>query len=157
MRQQQHDVSLFVQALRDFNQRQAQLFLAVNTVIARYQPPDLQAIADEDVVDAAAALAGTFETAARGVIYEHRPSTRSAERLATEIRRVLVEAGRSGGAPFERDAAVVLRRIEQTARNAGEDARAYLQLLDRVLTRRDAADNGAAPDAESAASRLILP
>lgn len=157
VRQQQQDFALFVQALRDFNRRQAQLFLAVNTVIARYEPPDLQAIADEDVVDAAAALAATFETASRGVIYEHRPSTRSAERLAMEIRRVLLEAGHSGGAPFERDAAVVLRRVEQTARTAGEDARAYLKLLDRVLAKRDGADDGAAPEAESAASRLILP
>jgi hypothetical protein len=157
VRQQQQDFARFVQALGDFNRRQAQLFLAVNTVIARYQPPELQVIVDDDVVDAAAALAATFETASRGVIYEHRPSTLAAERLAAEMRRVLLEAGQSGGSPFERDAAVVLRRIEQTARTAGDDARAYLKLLDRVLAARDRADAAAAPSADAPASRLILP
>ena len=159
VRQRQRDFALFVEALRDFNRQQAQLFLAVNTVIARYQPPQLQAVVDGDVVDAAAALAATFETASRGVIYEHRPSTVSGERLAVEIRRILLEAGRKGGSVFERDAAVVLRRIEQTARAAqaagAGDVRAYLKLLDRVLAKQDAAES-AAPE-EDAASRLILP
>jgi hypothetical protein len=159
VRQQQHDFARFVDALRDFNRQQAQLFLVVNTVIARYQPPQLQAIVDEDVIDAAAALAATFETASRGVIYEHRPSTVSAERLATEIRRIVLEAGRGGGSAFERDAAVVLRRIEQSARAAqaaaAGDSRAYFKLLDRVLAKRDATEP-AAPE-EDAASRLIRP
>jgi hypothetical protein len=160
VRQQQRDFEVFVQALRDFNRQQAQLFLAVNTVIARYEPPPLQAIVDDDVVEAAATLAATFETASRGVIYEHRPSTLSAERLATEIRTFLLEAGRSGGSAFERDAAVILRRVEQTARAAqaagAGDARAYFKLLDRVLAKRDQAES-APESASSASSRLILP
>jgi hypothetical protein len=80
VRRQQHDLTLFVQALRDFNRRQSQLFLAINTVIARYEPPELQPIVDDDVFGAAAALAATYETASRGVIYEHRPSTIAAGR-----------------------------------------------------------------------------
>jgi hypothetical protein len=161
VRRQQHDLTLFVQALRDLNRRQSQLFLVINTVIARYEPPELQPIVDEDVVDAAAALAATYETASRGVIYQHRPSTVAAERLATSIRTMLVEAGRSGGSPFERDAAVVLRRVEQTARTAhadgAPDSRAYFKLLDRVLGTLDDARSEATAEDDPAASRLILP
>jgi hypothetical protein len=161
VRQQQHDLALFVEALRDFSRRQAQLFLAVNGVIARYEPPELQPIVDDDVVDAAAALAATLETAARGVIYEHRPPTLSAERLATAIREMLAEAGRGGGSAFERDAAVVLRRVEQTARAAraaaAGDARGYFKFLDRVLKKREDVPPDGEEAATSPAPRLILP
>ena len=162
VRRQQRDISQFVQALRDFNERQSQLFLAVNTAIVRYQPGDLHALVDDDVIEAAAALAATFETASRGVIYEHRPATRTAGHLADAIRQMLSEAGQRGGTAFERDAAVVLRRIEQTARAAAADdpghPRAYLGLLDRVV-RTSAADreSGSSAGSETPASRLILP
>lgn len=161
VRQQHRDFALFVEALRDFNRGQTQLFVAVNSVIARYEAPEFQAIVDDDVVDAAAALAATFETASRGVIYEHRPSTLAAERLAAAIRTMLAEAGRAGGSAFERDAAVVLRRVEQTARaaqaSAGGDARAYFKLLDRVLTKRAESAQAGDGDAEDPPPRLILP
>ena len=56
-------------------ERQSQLCSSPSTrVITRYEPPEFQAVVDDDVVDAAAALAATFETASRGVIYEHRPA-----------------------------------------------------------------------------------
>jgi hypothetical protein len=143
VRRQQRDVALFVHGLRDFNQRQSQLFLAVNTFIARYQAPQLQPLVDDDIVEAAAALAATFETAARGVIYEHRPASLPAERLAAALRPRLAEAGAGGGSAFERDAASVLRRLEETAREVRasdqENRRAYLDLLDRVLRKTDEA------------------
>jgi hypothetical protein len=159
VRQQQRDFALFVEALRDFNRGQAQLFVAVNSVITRYEAPEFQAIVDADVIDAAAALAATFETASRGVIYEHRPSTLAAERLAAAIRTLLSEAGRGGGSAFERDAAVVLRRVEQTARaaHAAGDERAYFKLLDRVLTKRDESPQAGDAEAENPPPRLILP
>jgi hypothetical protein len=162
VRRQQRDLSQVVEALRDFNERQSRLFLAVNTTILRYQPADLHAIVDEDVIEAAAALAATFETASRGLIYEHRPATRTAEHLGTALRQMLSEAGQRGGSAFERDAAVVLRRIEQTARGAHADdpgnPRAYLGLLDRVV-RQPAADRDSGDPAggEGQGSRLILP
>ena len=130
VRRQQHDLTLFVQALRDLDRRQSQLFLAINTVIARYEPPELQPIVDDDVFDASAALAATYETASRGVIYEHRPSTIAAERLATSIRTMLVDAGRGGGSAFERDGADGARerrprfaRLFQAARSRAGEAR----------------------------------
>jgi hypothetical protein len=161
VRQQQQDYAVFVAALADFNRRQAQLFLAINTVIARYQPPELQTVVDDDVIDAAAALAATYETASRGVIYEHRATTPSGERLGAAIRAMLHEVEGSGGSAFERDVAVVLRRVEQTARAAhgtgAGDLRAYFKLLDRLLSRRDEPPAADAPEADKEAPRLILP
>jgi hypothetical protein len=161
VRQQQQDYAVFVKALADFNRRQAQLFLAVNTVIARYEPPELQAVVDDDVIDATTALAATYETASRGVIYEHRAATLSGERLGAAIRAMLREVEGSSGSAFERDVAVVLRRVEQTARAAhasgGGDSRAYFKLLDRLLSRRDEPADAEAPQAEKEAPRLILP
>jgi hypothetical protein len=159
LRQQQRDVALFLQSLRDFNRRQSQLFVAVNTFVAQYQRAELQPLVDEDIVEAAGALAATFETASRGVIYEHRPASPPAQRLAARLRPILLEAGQGGGSAFERDAAFVLRRIEETARAAHtadpDNRRAYIDLLDRVLRKTDEPASGSAPAPE--VSRLIVP
>jgi hypothetical protein len=136
VRQQQQDVGLLMHFLRDFNRRQSQLFLMVGTFLVRYEPPELQPLIDEDIVEAMGALAGTFETAARGVIYEHRPESMAAERLLGALKPVLLEAGQGGGSAFERDAAVVLRRVADAAREtSGENRRAFADLLTRVISR----------------------
>ena len=112
IRQQQRDVGLLVQFMSEFNERQSQLFILISTFLVRYQPPELQAPIDEDVAEAATALGRTLETAASGVIYDHRPASLPAERLVAALRPVLAEAGRgAAGTAFERDAAVVLRRL----------------------------------------------
>ena len=138
-RQQQRDQALFMEALRDFDERQSRLFVLVSMFLASYKPPELQPVLDVDVVDAASALASTFETAARGVIYEHRPQSAPAERLATALKPVLTEAG--SGSAFERDCAMVLRRIADTAgrrpahhEEAGDaSARAFLDWTRRSI------------------------
>ena len=108
------------------------------------------------MIEAAAALAATFETAARGVIYEHRPPAPPAERLATALKPLLAKAGQNGGTPFERDAAVVLRRIEEAAREARAidrgNRRAFLDLLGRVIPESDEQEPPPA-----ASPRLIVP
>ena len=87
-----------LQFVRDFSERQSQLFLSMTlTFLVRYQPPELQPLIDEDVAEAAAALAATFETASRGVIYEHRPASLPAERLVAALKPLLDEAGQHGG------------------------------------------------------------
>ncbi|PYQ81067.1 MAG: hypothetical protein DMG02_22560 [Acidobacteria bacterium] len=140
MRQQQRDVGLMMQSMRDFNERQSQLFLFINTFLMKYQPPELQALIDDDVVEAMRALAATYETASRGVIYEHRPASLPAQRLVTALRPVLAEAGQ-GGSVFERDAAVVMRRIEHAVADVRAsdqlNRRAYLDLLGRVIVKKD--------------------
>jgi hypothetical protein len=158
VRQQQRDVGVLMHATRDLNTRQSQLFLLIATFMVRYEAPELQAVIDEDVGEAAAALAATFETASRGVIYEHRPKSLTAERLNIALKPLLAEAGKGRGSAFERDAALVLRRLEEAVRDmrtvdAG-NRRALLDVLARVM--RDTAE---APPAPAVADRpsLIIP
>jgi hypothetical protein len=159
VRQQQRDFGLFIQFTRDFNERQSQLFLMVCTYLARYEPPELHQVLDDDVAAAAAALASTFETAARGVIYEHRPSSPPAERLAAGLKPLLLEAGQHGGTAFERDAASVLRRIEESVRDvriiAPDERRGFLDLVGRVIRGTDASLGSDRPGMET--PRLIMP
>ena len=143
--------------MRDLNEQQSELFFLISTFLVGYDPPALQPLIDDDVVEAAAALAATFETSARGVIYEHHPASFPAERLAAALRPLLAEVGQQGGTPFERDAAVVLRRIEEASRGVREvdqgNRRAFLDLLGRVMRK---SDEGEPPHAEPV-SRLIVP
>jgi hypothetical protein len=151
-RQQERDVARLTRMLRDLGDRQSEVLLAVMTHVARHEDPaELQALIDEDVIDAAAALAATFETAARGVIYEHRPASRPAARLMASLKQHLADLGRRAGSAFEREAAVVLRRIEEAAREARasepDNRRAFLAWLRRVLEGLDALRTGPAADA----------
>jgi hypothetical protein len=158
VRQQQHDLELAVHMLRDFNERQAHIFFLVAGFVVKYQPPELYSLTDLDLAEAAAALAATFETATRGVIYEHHAASGAGTRLAAALKPVLAEAGGHGGTPFQRDTAVVLRRLEEAARRADDagpdNPRALLDLLGRVV--RKTAESPA-PDAEVSPSRLIVP
>jgi hypothetical protein len=156
VRRQRHDLGLLVEFMRDLNDRQSQLFFLIATLIARYKSPDLESIVDEDVAQAAGTLAATFETAARGVIYEHRTASIPAGRLIAALKAALAEAASGAGSPFERDAAVILRRIEQAARRMNEvdatNSCAFIGLLDRVVQRP-----GDAPQEPKAELRLIVP
>lgn len=163
VRQQQRDVGLFVQFMRDFSERQSQIFFLINTFLVRYEPPEFLPLIDDDVAEATAALAGTFETAARGLIYEHRPASLPAERLASALKPVLAEAGHGAGSAFERDAALVLRRIGEAVQDVHAldpgNRRAFLELLGRVITKAPRAGTPGADDEAGppASSRLIVP
>jgi len=136
VRRQQHDVGVLMKAMQDLSEHQSRLFLAAASFLVSYEPPALHGLVDEDVIEAMGALAGTFETASRGVIYEHRPSSLPAERLAQALKPKLSEA-RESRAGFERDVAVVLRRIEGAAREIGQTSpssrRAFLDMLGRMI------------------------
>jgi len=137
VRQQQRDIDLLAHGMRDLSERQSQLFFMINSFLQRYEPPELQPIIDDDVIEGVAALASTFETASRGVIYDHRPTAPPADRLATALKPVIAEAGKHGGSAFERDAAVVLRRIGEASQEVKmadrANPRAYLDLLGRMF------------------------
>ena len=176
VRRQQRDIGFVTQFVRDFSERQSRLFLLITGFVVegdrlaregdkfardvREPVPVLDSLIDDDVAEAAAALAATFETASRGVIYEHRPASLPAERLMAALKPLLAEAAKSQGASFERDAAVVLRRIEEAARHVRaqdpENHRAFLDLIGRVVVRRpDALDTEGHPSSEP--PRLIVP
>jgi hypothetical protein len=156
VRQHQRDVGYVVQFMRDFNERQSELFVMLATFLVDYKPPELQTLSDADVGDAADALASTFETAARGLIYEHSPASLAAQRLAAAMHPLIVKAGRGGGTPFDRDAAVVLRRLSAATREMRElapaERRGFLELLGRVIR---VPREGDRPVAEP--PRLIVP
>jgi hypothetical protein len=159
-RQQGRDIALFATLVGDLNERQSQLFWLLNASILRYRPPEFQMLLDDDVADAVAAMASTCETSSRGVIYEHRAATVAAERLAAALNPVVAEAVGRGGSAYERDAAVVLRRIaDGVARARAIEAggrRAYLETLARALGRGERAEPISA-DAIDQPRRLIVP
>ena len=156
MRRHQRDLESLVIVIQDFNERQSQIFLMVATFLTRYEPPALHALLDVDFAEAARGLASTFETSSRGVIYEHRPASLPAERLAAALKAALA---RFSGSTFERDAVVVLRRMAAAAADARiaetGQPRAFLELLGRMI--RKAAEGEAPSETSADSPRLIVP
>ena len=156
LRKQQRDVALLIEYMRDFNEQQSQLFFMTSAFLVGYQPSEFQPVIDDDVAQAAGALAATFETAGRGVIYEHRPTSAPAEHLSTALKALFAEAGGRARGSFERDAAVVLRRIETAVSGIRkvepEGRRPLLDLLGRMIRNSP----GDEPQGQ-AAPRLIVP
>ena len=149
--------------LQGLTTRQHELMLLVQSSL-RSDRPDALALVDDDVAHAALALAKTYETASRGVIYDHQASLPSAERLAGELKTLIENARGQGLKVGDADIATVLRRIETAARGAATalpgDAVAYLSFLRRIL--RDPTHTGKTGPEGSAANaqgepRLIVP
>jgi hypothetical protein len=155
-RQQERDVAMLVPSIRHLNERQHQLFFLFHSAIARHVPEGFARLIDEDIEQAAGAVAATLETAARGVIYEHPAASLPAQRLATELISLLAQIRSQGGAVSDAEAAIALRAIERGARDAKKtgDATAYASLIARLLQVRRT--QGRDPTKESA-SPLILP
>ena len=147
-------------SIRHLNERQHQLFFLFHTAIARHTPHGFTRLVDEDIEQAVGAVAATLETAARGVIYEHAPSSLPAQRLATDLTTILGQIRAQGGTVSDAEAAIALRAIEQGARDAkktgdGTD-RSYASLIGRLLQVRRAQAPGP-EETVKAASSLILP
>jgi hypothetical protein len=151
-RQQERDLHVLM-AMRDgLSPAQSDLFWAVLPFVAGFQSDPLLTMSDEDVADGAAALAATYETAGRGVIYDHRPQSLLAQRFVTDLKAFLAtlasridpEAART----LERDAVVVLRHLEQGVRKArkavDEGPATALAIIGRVVAAvaRDQAARG---------------
>jgi hypothetical protein len=175
-RKQEDDLTSIVRHMRDLDERQAQLFFLVLTFLARYATtegatsglvdtglgmPGPGTLVDEDVREAFTALAATYETASRGLVYEQRPQSLPADRFAQSLQALFTEAGKRAGSAFDRDAGVVFRRLEeavtqQSRRPAGEhDRRVFVDLVGRVV-RAQAENQKPAPERKEP-SRLILP
>jgi hypothetical protein len=137
-RQQERDVALLLPTVQTLTERQYQLFVFLfQMVISRHKPEGFGRLVDDDVAEAAEAVAKTLETAARGVIYEHVAKTVTAQRLASEFTAFLADMRQRGAKLTDREAATVLRTFEKGAREIrqvsdGGDT-AYLTLLSRVL------------------------
>ena len=89
VRRRERDFRFLYTVLHKLPEQAYEALGVVHDGIARYRPSAIPPLQDGDVADAAAALASTFETAARGIIYEHQPSSLPAQRLMSELRRAL--------------------------------------------------------------------
>jgi hypothetical protein len=159
-RQQERDVVVVLPSIQHLTERQHQLFFLFHTLIARHKPDGFVRLLDDDVAEAARAVAATLETAARGVIYEHAPQSVPAQRLATELKTMIAEMREQGATVYDGEAAITLRAIEQGARETrkrtDEGEAAYLQVMARLLQMNRSAQSesgGTSPRASS----LILP
>jgi hypothetical protein len=159
-RQQERDVALLLPTIERLTARQVHLFTLFHLVIARHRPDGFVRLSDEDVAEAAAALASTLETAARGVIYEHTPQSAPALRLMSEMTGLLADIRAEGVAVDDSDAAVTLRAIERGAREtrtrAGGGETAYLSLVARLL-QDDGTGEAVRLDASGRSGLIILP
>lgn len=159
LRQRRDDTTRLVHATRDLSERQSCAFLALVRFLGAYQGPELQPLADQDLAQAAGALASTLETASRGVIYEHRPELAGAARLLVALKPLLAEMNQPPVPGFDREVAVVLRRFEELARPAANDpphTRRTIDLLSRTLA-RIAETSPAGEASQSSEPRLIVP
>jgi hypothetical protein len=160
-RQQQEDVAILLPGIRHLTERQYQLFFLFHTAIARYKPEGFSRLIDDDVAQAAGAVASTLETSTRGVIYEHKAQSVTAQRLASELTGLLAEIRSQGAQINDGEAAIVFRAIEEGAKDTRkvpgmkDDAdTSYLSLMGRLLQVRRAAPQGESPAPQSS---LILP
>jgi hypothetical protein len=162
-RQLELDLQALMPALQALEEDSVDLFWALLAFLGDHQPADpFLKTTDGDVADAAGSLAATLETAARGVIYDHRAASLPAQRLAADFQGALKQLGRQAPAGFDRRAAAALRGIERGAREAaklvGGSTTAYLEVVRRTAARLRA-ESGTArlPEGGRAASNLILP
>lgn len=163
-RQQERDVATLLPTIHNLTERQHQLFFLLQTAIARHKPEGFARLVDDDVAEAAGAFAATLETASRGVIYEHGAKSLVAQRLLGDMKALLAQVREQGARVSDSEAAIVLRAIEQgarDARNASPDGDvAYLSLMSRLLRQGGPAPEGErapAPGTPERASSLILP
>ncbi len=168
LRQRERDLPVLASLLNGLNERQGDLLALFASHLRRARVGAIPPLRDEDVREAASALASTLETAARGIVYEHQPASIPAVRLMRGWQETLAEIERRGGQGL-RPAVVapVLRRLEQLAREAvttvgpgpdGTPDTAFLDFLDRALRAQASADQDHPPFAgPDAPSGLILP
>ena len=160
-RQQERDMLFVLPMMQGLTTRQQEILVLVQGFL-RTERPDAAALVDDDVARAARALAETYETASRGIIYEHVAALPAAARLGADI-KALIERTRGQGITIrDADVAAALRRIERAAEAAAKalpgGATAFLGLLKRVLRDPGPTDQNA-PDepAGGGGSGLIVP
>ena len=140
-RQIDRDVTVLMATVGRLTEQQLQLFFLLQSMVLSYKPEGLARLTDTDVALATGALAGSLETASKGVIFEEA----TASVVAEGLRRALQAGDRRN---HEK------RRIPRRARgrdrparqsSAAPDTRAgtsptgetsYLELVGRVFQQR---------------------
>lgn len=158
-KQMERDANVIAPTMASLTARQHQLYFLLQVVIAGFTPTGLARLTDDDVAEAVDALARTFETASRGVVYEHMPASSVARDLASSLRSFLEGIEQEIKRPVQLEAVATLRSIAEGARTArvkadGGDT-AYLALMKRMLPRIGAAAETDVPPPETASSIII--
>ncbi len=156
-RREQRELLFFASILQGTTEKQRAIFALLQTVIARHAAGTLPRPLDRDVADAAGALAASFETATRGIIYDQQPTSVAAQRLAADLRQQIEQALHPSERPVDRDLAAALRCTETMAARAATEleggAIAYLQFLERKIGKPDETRDAKAEQP----SNLIIP
>ena len=136
-RRQERDARFLLPIVAGLEPRQYELFFFVQQVLHGIARAGRLPLDDRTVRESAEALAKTYETASKGIIYAHQASSPPAERLSQELKPLLDDPPAAGGPKAgERDVASVLRCVERAA--AGAEAAlegggcAYLELAGRL-------------------------
>jgi hypothetical protein len=145
-RQREQDVARVRRIFEGLSSRQVELFSVATAVIGQETPRPT----DGDVAEAALAQAATLETAARGILYEHQPTSLAAQRLARRFREVLAQEE----ARLPRTSAVaaeVFRRIADAARPASgspdsDSTSSFVNLLNRLRAASEQSRSQEGPD-----------
>ena len=134
------DVTLLMASVGRLSEQQLQLFFLLQSMVLSYKPDGLARLVDSDVALATGALAGSIETASKGVIFEEATASVVAEGLRRAIKPVLEDITKNSGSRADREVAIVLRAIERGAKHEGgfiaEGETSYLDLVSRVFQQR---------------------
>ena len=137
-RRQERDARFLLPIVAGLQPRQYELFIFFQRALHSIARAGRVSMDDRTVRESAEALAKTYETASKGIIYTHQASSPPAERLSQELRPLLDDPPAAGGPKAgERDLAEVLRRVERAAAGAeaalGGGGSAYLELTGRMV------------------------
>src|SRR5688572_5169369 len=139
-RQIDADVTVLMTTIGRLSEQQLQLFFLLQSMVLSYKPEGLAPLVDADVALATGALAGSLETASKGVIFEGSTGSVVAEGLRRALKPVIEEVTKNGGSRVESEVALVLRGIERGANHEGGHIPAgeasYLELIARVFQQR---------------------
>jgi hypothetical protein len=163
-RRQQRDLTFLLPLVAQLTETQTQLLALLQSVTAQYAETAVPSLLDEDVAAGAGAAAATLETARKGIIYEHQPVSATAQRYTAELRRVIAEIiahNSTQQARVERDAAAVLRVIEQAAGSAakaleGDEPPVFLNLLERMMRQADRPSDEQPSSGPASSGNLII-
>ena len=161
-RRQERDARFLLPIVAGLQPRQYELFFFVQQALHGIARTGQLPIDDRTVRESAEALAKTYETASKGIIYAHQASSPPAERLSQELRPLLDDPPAAGGPKAgERDLAEVLRCVERAAAGAeaalGGGGTAYLELAGRLAKPAAGGPARARPDEAGDEPRIIVP
>ena len=164
-RQIDADVTILMATIGPLSEQQLQLFFLLQSMVLSYKPETLStisvsstfapgatvdrlasALTDRDVALAAGALAGSLETASKGLIFEESTGSVVAEGLRRALKPLIDEVTKNGGSRVQSEVALVLRGLERGARHEGghipPGETTYLEIIGRVFQQRPPSPSG---------------